>query len=218
MATRQMTVSRLEPWDGVSYEDALEAQRRASLDARVGWHLFSCPPTITMGRRALESDLRVGRAELARRGVRVLAVDRGGEVTYHGPGQVIGFPFGRLEDHVGDPRGVRAFVEALKAKLSRLIRAHGHVLDESEAGGAGLWVNEVGLRRKIVSIGLAFGRHGIGHGFALNLQPLADEFALIHPCGARGAPPAASLFRVPRPRAEVDAVVAALVDILGAER
>jgi lipoate-protein ligase B len=151
------------------------------------------------------------RAELSQRGIRLLDVDRGGEVTYHGPGQIIGFPTGPLEAHTGDSRAVRAFVDGLKSRLSQVVRAHGHEIGPETEGGAGVWVSR---GRKIASIGLAFGRDGIRHGFALNVLPMS-EFALINPCGARGAPPQASLTDEP---GRLGSVIAALVDILSPGR
>ena len=214
----RLEILKLDPWGGIDYEEALKRQLELARAGRSGWLLFCCPPTITLGRRADAADVLASHAALASRGIRVLEVDRGGEVTYHGPGQIIGFPFGHLEEHVGDARGVRAFVVGFKRALSRVIARH-RTLDEATPDDeAGLWILDNGARRKIASIGLAFGREGIRHGFALNVQPLEDAFSLIHPCGARAAPAPASLFATQRGSDEFEAVIGHCIDNLGLQR
>ncbi|MBI2605303.1 MAG: lipoyl(octanoyl) transferase [Deltaproteobacteria bacterium] len=179
----------------MEYSEALRLQRARGLEGACGWLLFSCPPTVTLGRRTREDALRTPRARLEGRGVRILRVDRGGLATFHGPGQIVGFPFGALERHVGDPRGVRAFVDALKNKLAAFVREEAGVPAASVRvcgahGETGVWIGE----SKVAAIGLRFSREGIAHGFALNI--FADErgtewgFGAIVPCGEPGAKPA----------------------------
>lgn len=221
MKTDALEARVLEPWNHVSYEAALEAQAELSRAGRSGWLLFCCPPTITRGKRGAASDILASNEMLCEQGVRLVDVDRGGQVTYHGPGQIIGFPFGSLEGHTGDPRAVRAFVVALKAKLELFLAKELERNDDSRSvdtatpeDTAGVWLVAPGQsRRKIVSIGLRFGRDAIQHGFALNLEPMDREFSLINACGERGAIPASL---VPRRLAtsEVELACARLVDIL----
>jgi lipoyl(octanoyl) transferase len=166
-------------------------QRQLTAEGRVGWLLFSCPPTITLGKRGHFSDVLMPIDELRRRGVRLAPVDRGGQVTYHGPGQILGFPLGTIEDHVGDPRGVRRFVCDLTRRLEAFVEEQGHRVARRDAdGNAGVWIEDV-PPRKIVSIGMGFGREGIRHGFALNVDSRVEEgFGLVNACGEVGPRPA----------------------------
>lgn len=179
----------LKPWGQTSYEQALEKQRELTAAGRVGWLFFSCPPTITRGKRATASDVLASAARLAEQGVALIDVDRGGQVTYHGPGQLVGFPFGQLSDHVGDARGVRVFVERLKARLEGVVANYKTVAARQDGENVGVWTQEGdGRVAKIASIGLGFGRDGIRHGFALNLEArVLEGFTLINPCGESGA-------------------------------
>jgi lipoyl(octanoyl) transferase len=188
------------PWNETGYDEALKRQRELSASGRKGWLLFCCPPTITLGTRGHFSDVLMPMDELKRRGVRLLPVDRGGQVTYHGPGQVIGFPFGRLEDFTGDSRGVRRFVLGLQGALEDFIKAEleragdtTRVLEHGDEACSGVWLHDQGLRRKIVAMGMAFGREGVRHGFALNVLPVDEGFELVNPCGEIGARTAALL-------------------------
>ena len=223
-------VLTLNPWDGVRYEDALKIQQDCCMARQTGWLLFCCPPTITLGKRGHFLDVLMPMDELKRLGVTLLPVDRGGEVTYHGPGQIIGFPFGTLESHTGDSRGVRKFVTQLKGTLEGFIstelkregqregqrdRADREVDLSTPDETAGIWLNEAGARRKIVSIGLGFHRESISHGFALNVQPMQEGFELVNPCGEIG-PRTGSLFAAKKPEAEFQATLHRLAAILGA--
>lgn len=217
----------------LSYQNALALQDSLSREARTGFLLFSPPPTITLGKRSLESDVKLSREVLERLKITRLDVDRGGEVTFHGPGQIVGFPFGTLESHTGDPRGVKKFVHSLKKTLEKFISIHierqrssqealvSRTVDprtsEDCAGVWTLWSSEkletpenrllncavaprssevhTNERRKIVSIGMSFGRFGVRHGFAINIQPSTREsFSFIHPCGERSGASVDTLF------------------------
>ncbi|MBI3543718.1 MAG: lipoyl(octanoyl) transferase [Deltaproteobacteria bacterium] len=222
MPTSQpVEVIRLSPWNETPYNTALAVQRELAEAGRTGWLLFCCPPTITLGKRAPATDVLLSREELERREIRVLEVDRGGQATYHGPGQVVGFPFGKLEDFIGDPRGVRAFVVRLKRVLALFIARELWAAGDRERrvdaaraeDAAGLWFDD---GRKVVALGLGFGRAGIRHGFSLNLQPLEREFAAINPCGEKGALPG-SVWRKAHDEAAFEGAVSRLIDILKAE-
>lgn len=137
--------------------------------------LLEHPPVITIGKSGQAANLLVPEAELARRGIAVRRIERGGDVTYHGPGQLVGYPVFRLRQGIA---GVRAFVEgverALVAALGRLGVGAG-----LRPGLIGVWVAD----RKIASLGVAV-RHAVTfHGFALNVTTDLDAFRLINPCG-----------------------------------
>lgn len=218
-----MNVFTVTPWNELSYSDALALQRQLTHQGFRGWMLFCCPPTITVGRRGQMSDVLVPASRLSALGVGVLEVDRGGLVTYHGPGQVIGFPIGTLQDHTGDPRGVREFICALTKNLEAFVTDEGHRVsadDTPAPGNAGVWVAdacELGARRKVASVGLSFHRNGIGHGFSLNVQPMHAGFELINPCGQQSGQ-VASVFLQQRPEQEFEAAVARLAQRLAHSR
>ena len=137
--------------------------------------LLEHPPVITLGRRGSLSDVYLSSEELSRRGIQVAQTTRGGLVTYHGPGQLVGYPIVRLH-----ARGltVPCYVRALELAI---ITALGDLGIESriEDGHVGVWTST----GKIAAIGVAQ-RHGVTlHGFAVNLQPDLSHFDLINPCG-----------------------------------
>ena len=138
--------------------------------------LLEHPPTITLGRGSVEADLRASEAELKQRGVAVERVDRGGEITYHAPGQLVGYPVLDLRQHGQDlHRYLRDLEEVIVLTL-----AHFGLKGERIAGLTGVWVDG----RKIAAIGIKVSRWVSMHGFALNidadLTPFRRDFV---PCG-----------------------------------
>lgn len=140
--------------------------------------LLEHPPTVTLGRRSDESDLVWSPADLARAGIALARAGRGGRATYHGPGQIVGYPIVRLS-HGG--RGVRAFVGGIEAVLIVTADSFG-VRAERRAGHPGVWVGG----RKLASIGIEVRRGVSRHGFALNVDVDLGPFAAIVPCGEPG--------------------------------
>jgi lipoate-protein ligase B len=137
--------------------------------------LLEHPPVVTLGRRATLDDVFLSEQELAARGIQVQRATRGGLVTYHGPGQLVGYPILRLRARgLSVPCYVRALENAIIRALSELgIDAH---IDPDHVG---VWT----AHGKIAAIGVAQ-RHGVTmHGFAVNLQPDLSHFLLINPCG-----------------------------------
>jgi lipoyl(octanoyl) transferase len=104
----------------------------------------------------------------------VKRIERGGDLTWHGPGQLVGYPILKLADH---GLGARSYLRALEAVLAEALRPFG-VEAEGSKGFTGLWVG----RRKLVSIGVAVRRGVSYHGFALNINNSLAAFRLIHPC------------------------------------
>ncbi|MDR7402536.1 MAG: lipoyl(octanoyl) transferase LipB [Armatimonadota bacterium] len=160
------------------YAEAWALQKRlvaARQQDRIGdgLILLEHPPVITMGRSARAEHLLVPREILLRQGFEVYAVERGGSVTYHGPGQLVGYPILHLTtfDVVG-------FVRALEETLIRTLRGYG--IDAARlAGYPGVWVGDA----KIAAVGVAVKRKVTMHGFALNVDPDLSRFAVINPCG-----------------------------------
>ncbi|MEC7523888.1 MAG: lipoyl(octanoyl) transferase LipB [Myxococcota bacterium] len=174
---RQITVHRL---GRVRYAEALELQerlQRARIRGRVGdtLLLLEHPPVVTLGRGAKEQNILLSRALLAARGFDVAEIGRGGDVTYHGPGQLVGYP---ILDLSPDRKDVRRYVTDLEELMIRLAAEYG-----LEAGRVpklnGTWIGD----RKIGAIGVRISRWVTMHGFAFNVTTDLDHFGVIVPCG-----------------------------------
>ncbi|PLX83878.1 MAG: lipoyl(octanoyl) transferase [Desulfuromonas sp.] len=166
----------------LSYRDALQLQERL-LDGRRRRRedvllLVEHPPVVTLGRGGSEAHLLHSREELARRGIEVLRTGRGGDVTYHGPGQLVGYPVVDL-DPLG--RDLHRYLRMLEATLIDTLAAFGLVA-ERIPGKTGVWVDGA----KIASIGVGVRRWVSWHGFALNVAGDLTGFEAIVPCGLPG--------------------------------
>ncbi len=173
-------------WLGrVPYREAWALQKRlvdARADGRIGdvLLLLEHPAVLTLGRQSDPSHVRATRGDLERRGIEVIRVERGGEVTYHGPGQLVGYPILGLSR-----RGLllRPLVRALEASLVATCAASG-VSAARREGHPGCWVDPDGpAPRKIGALGLRVERGVSYHGIALNVGPDLADFGLIDPCG-----------------------------------
>lgn len=135
-------------------------------------------PVITLGRSALAANVLASADELARRGIAVHAASRGGDVTYHGPGQLVGYPILHLR------AGVVAHVESMARGLARLLASLG-VAAAWRRDTPGLWIDrgEPNRPAKICAFGVHVRRRVSIHGFALNVTTALDAFSLIVPCG-----------------------------------
>jgi lipoate-protein ligase B len=167
----------------VEYGRALELQRelwRLRVEDKIPdmLVLLEHDPVITLGRSAKASNLLVNETELARRGVALHRIERGGDVTFHGPGQLVGYPVFKLQTGIA---GVRWFVERLEAALVTALAELG-VKAGLRPGHIGVWCEE----RKIASIGIAVKRRVTFHGFALNVAVDLGFFRLMNPCGMPG--------------------------------
>jgi lipoyl(octanoyl) transferase len=176
-------------WLGrVAYRDAWDLQKRlaaARAEGRIPDQLLLLehPAVLTLGRGADESHVLATPDELARREIDVLRVERGGEVTYHGPGQLVAYPIVRLADR---ELLVRPFVRALEAALAETCASLGVAAGRLE-GHPGCWVDPEGQApRKIGALGIRIERGTSYHGVALNVAPDLSDFDLIDPCGMPG--------------------------------
>jgi lipoyl(octanoyl) transferase len=176
-------------WLGrVSYADALARQADAVEARRAGVSgdrllLLEHPPVVTLGRSAREENLRTPRAALSARGVEVHEVARGGDVTWHGPGQLVGYLIVDLA-----ARGLAdapAFLRLVEAALADALARLG-VAAEGRPGMTGVFVAGSAPPRKLASIGLGLRGWISWHGFALNVTTAPDAFADIVPCGLHG--------------------------------
>jgi lipoyl(octanoyl) transferase len=140
-------------------------------------------PVLTLGRHASDEHVLTSPAELERRGIEVIRVERGGEVTYHGPGQLVAYPIVRLRD-----RGIllRPLVRALESAMADVAKCYG-LEAAARPGYPGVWVDPSGPRpRKLGALGLRVERGITFHGVALNVSTRLADFALIDPCGMAG--------------------------------
>ena len=165
---------RLPYGDAWALQRALLAARQADQIADT-LLLLEHPPVITIGRAGHAANILIPREALAARGVEVFEIERGGDVTYHGPGQLLGYPILNLRALDED---VVRFVRLLEATLIRVLETFG-IEAARRRGYPGVWVGEA----KIAAIGVAVKRKVTMHGFALNVDPDLGHFALINPCG-----------------------------------
>jgi lipoyl(octanoyl) transferase len=172
-------------WDylgRVPYAEAVEMQHaaRAALKAGEGperFLLLEHPHVYTLGRNASAEDVLAGPEWLAARGVEVAECDRGGQVTYHGPGQLVGYPVINLSP---DRRDIRRYVRDLQEVLNRTLAEYGVAARPGEEQAfIGVWAGEA----KFASIGVHLSRWITTHGFALNVSTDLSYFTGIIPCG-----------------------------------
>jgi lipoyl(octanoyl) transferase len=163
------------------YREVWELQHRLHDAVREGaepdtWIVVEHPPVITLGRQAKRENVFFSAEDLARRGVDLVHIERGGDVTYHGPGQLVVYPVRKLERF----REVVPLVRSLEAAVINLCARFG-IRGERWSGHAGVWVG----RNQICAIGLAVQRMVSLHGIALNVSTALDYDRLIVPCGLR---------------------------------
>jgi len=165
----------------VPYGEALERQRRLADDRIAGrlphdtLLLLEHPPVVTLGRGTRASSLPMDAEALRRRGIDVFEIERGGDVTYHGPGQLVGYP---IFDLTGHRKDLHWFLRQLEAALIMSLGDLG-IPAEPRTGYTGVWTGG----RKIASIGIHVRQWVTWHGFALNVTTDLSAFDLIVPCG-----------------------------------
>jgi lipoyl(octanoyl) transferase len=140
--------------------------------------LLEHPPVITLGRGGDIRNLLAPAAKLDEQRIRFFETTRGGDITYHGPGQLVGYPI----IHLGEgKRDVRKYVTNVEEVLIRTVAEYGITADRA-GGKRGIWVGN----EKIAAIGVRIARWVTSHGFALNINTNLDHFRLITPCGLQG--------------------------------
>lgn len=176
-------------WLGrMHYREAWDRQRAtvAARDADTAPDtllLVEHEPVLTLGRHAAEAHVLASPTELERRGIEIIRVERGGEVTYHGPGQLVAYPVVRLRER---PVLLRPFVRALELTMADVAERYG-VAAAPRRGYPGAWIDVDGQRpRKLGALGLRVERGITYHGIALNINTRLADFELIDPCGMAG--------------------------------
>jgi lipoate-protein ligase B len=173
-------------WLGrIGWREALEEQMKRVEARRAGAGpdtllLLEHPPVITLGRRFEPAHLRESREALAARGIPVLEAARGGSVTYHGPGQLVGYLV--LDLAARGAADVHAYLRGIESDLIAAARTLG-VPARTCPGRTGVFVDAEGPPRKLASIGVGLRGWVSFHGFALNVTLDPAEFAAIVPCG-----------------------------------
>jgi lipoyl(octanoyl) transferase len=181
----------------IGYEDALRLQeelvelRRAERIGNV-LLLLEHPPVLTLGRNANRANVLASDELLASRGVTLHHIRRGGDVTYHGPGQLVGYPIfdlRSLENPNGGRMGAVDFVRLMEEALIGVCAAYG-VCAGRIAGLTGVWIGaeDEHRARKIGAIGIHVSRGITSHGFAFNVRTDLRDFRLINPCGITDKP------------------------------
>lgn len=164
----------------VEYEQALQLQRNLHSEVAESQRpntllLLQHPPVFTAGRRTLESEKPTD-------GSTVIDVDRGGKITFHGPGQIVGYPIVRLKN----PNDVVGFVRELETSLIAVCKEYG-IDAQRYCERSGVWIRDARGDRKIAAIGIRVARGVTMHGFALNVNPDLSYFDRIIPCGISDA-------------------------------
>ncbi len=178
---RVLKAGRLGYAEGLALQQRLAAGRDAGAEPDT-LILLEHDPVITLGRGAHAENVLLSEQQLAEQGVSLFPTDRGGDVTYHGPGQVVAYPIFDLKP---DRMDVRRFVASLEEVMIRTCADHGVTAGRHE-GKIGCWLGgEVseGPWRKIGAIGVHLSRWITTHGLAFNVKPEMDHFRLIVPCG-----------------------------------
>lgn len=164
----------------VQYDTALNIQedfllKRINNEIEDSLILLEHPPTITLGRSGRTENLLVDEKSLSKHGIAFTRIKRGGDITYHGPGQIVGYPIIDLNNHEKD---VHKYLRKLEEVLILTLKdfdINGRRIEKL----TGVWVK----RSKIASIGVAVRRWVTYHGFALNINTNLDFFDLMVPCG-----------------------------------
>lgn len=176
---------RVVDWGRTDYETALERQKELVEARKAGTVpdtlIFTeHEPTFTLGlRKGAGNHLVWSAARCRESGIRVIRTNRGGDITYHGPGQLVGYPIVSLRNR----RDLHAYLRDLEEVILRVLHALGLPAARRRAGKTGIWLEN----RKICAMGVAVRSWVAYHGFALNVDPDLAHFAGIIPCGIADA-------------------------------
>ncbi|NDV97510.1 lipoyl(octanoyl) transferase LipB [Dysgonomonas sp. 521] len=146
-------------------------------------YLLFCehPHVITIGKHGKHENLLYQESFLKEKGVSLFQIDRGGDITYHGPGQLVGYPIFDLETY---NIGLRQYIFNMEEVIIRFLASY-NIQSERLEGAAGVWIDTTipAKTRKIAAIGVRSSRYVTMHGFALNVNTDLSFFSLINPCG-----------------------------------
>ena len=165
----------------LTYEKAVRYQGFLNEEGYQGMLAFCCQPTITLGLGSKrEEEILVSEGTLQQNETTVLVTDRGGKCTYHGPGQLVGFPLINLRQTYRDARAVRRFTDDLLMGIAHACAGLGVKSVETKMGYPGVWTSN----GKLASIGITVKNGFVFHGFSLNVtNECLSGFSQIRPCG-----------------------------------
>jgi lipoyl(octanoyl) transferase len=163
--------------EGVEIQERVAARRRAK-EIPDTLLLLEHPPVYTRGRRATDTELSLGEGFYRAQGIEIVPTDRGGRVTYHGPGQLVGYPIMGVSDVLAHLRSIEAAIVQALAEEGIAARSR----CEEGPDWTGVWVGQ----RKIASLGVHVSRGVSTHGFAINVVNDLTPFTWIVPCGLAG--------------------------------
>ena len=167
--------------DTVPYEEAFALQKRLVAMRSKGTIrdtliLLEHPPVFTITRKATLKNILASQDELQDRGISLCQTNRGGDITYHGPGQIVGYPIMNLKDHGKD---LHKYIRNIEEMITSLLRDYG-ISAHRDKANPGVWIGD----EKIAAIGIAVKSSWTTmHGFAFNVNPDLDHYSLIVPCG-----------------------------------
>lgn len=182
-----------EDWGLISYEEGWKKQQflhNQKIEFKLNNkgctqsnHLIFCEhhPVYTLGKSGSEQNLLLINDELKKAGFEFFKINRGGDITYHGPGQIVGYPIFDLDLFFTD---VHKYVRFLEESIIKTLEHYG-IKGEREKGFTGVWIKNTSNNemRKICAIGVHLSRWVTMHGFAFNVNPQLDHFKNIIPCG-----------------------------------
>jgi len=213
----------------MAYEPAWELQKRiqarliankrseAPVDLPHVCLLVEHPPVFTLGKSGDEANLLASEEELEAAGATFVRIDRGGDITYHGPGQIVGYPILDLDHFYTD---IHRYLRDLEDVIIRTCADFGIEAERFDKG-TGVWItNDSGDEKKICAMGIRCSRWVTMHGFALNVAPELDHFGMIVPCGItdRGVTSMEMELLRSLDRQEVESRIQAhFLDVFGAE-
>jgi lipoyl(octanoyl) transferase len=209
-----LCLGRVEFEDGLVLQRSFRQARTAGATGDV-LLLVEHPPVVTFGRAAKRGNVVWAAERLVQEGLTVHETERGGDVTYHGPGQIVGYP---IVDLAPDRKDVRRYVRDLEEVLLRVLAAWG-ITAHRDARWPGVWVRGPRGLAKVAALGVHLSRWVTMHGFALNVDPNLSHFSSIIPCGIEeaGVTSMAELLGEAPPREAVEASVArAFGEVFGA--
>lgn len=200
----------------VDYSEALHLQRRLVAQRQAGeipdtLLLLEHPPVITMGRSAADTDILASTQTLREAGATIERIERGGETTYHGPGQLVGYLIFDLRNHL---RSLKRFVYLVEEVFIIILREHYGIDACRDMEHRGVWV----AAEKIAAVGIAVQQRVTFHGFAFNVNTDLSHFEWIVPCGItdRGQTSLQKLTGVPQDIVAVrDQVARTVADLFG---
>ncbi len=174
-------ISYQKAWDYQEelFQELLEAKQNKKINDN---YLLFCehPPVFTLGKSGTESNLLMSKDFLEKHGIEYFKINRGGDITFHGPGQIVGYTILDLEQF---EMGVKQYIHAMEEVIIRTLTDYG-VKSERLDGATGVWLEtDMPRARKICAIGVRASRYVTMHGFAFNINTDLNYYSYINPCG-----------------------------------